>query len=291
MTVKTREFIESNYRAVWYNGKTIRIPLDVTKPITELQYPEFYDVKITSYCEGNCPFCYMDSKSTDSHIIDSLDKIKSFFGNMTPNQRPFQVAIGGGEPTSHPNFFKILYAFHELGIQPNYTTNGMWVKNTDIEYISNMMDYTINYCGGVAVSCHPHLNRYWESAATYYHQWGVKLNFHIIISDKESIDRFVWIHNMWDRKVDYFVLLPYGTQGRAEHKDIDWDYLVTKLPENTSKIAFGANFYPYLLKGGHNLNVSLYEPEIMSKYLDLKDMSLHKSSFNLNETTWQNAEQ
>lgn len=281
--IKVREFKESNYRAIWFNGKTLRIALDISKPITELEYPEFYDVKITSHCEGNCPWCYMDSKCTDSHYLDAVDSIKTFFGKMSENERPFQVAIGGGEPTSHPHFFTILRVFADMGIQPNYTTNGMWIKNTDIEYISNMMDYTINYCGGVAVSCHPHLKRYWEGAANYYHQWGVKLNFHLIISDKESIDDFVNIYNKWADKVDYFVLLPYGSQGRAEEKEIDWEYLIQKLPDTTGKLAFGANFYPYLQRKDHNVKVSLYEPEIMSKFLDLKDMSIHKSSFALNE--------
>ena len=281
--IKVREFKESNYRAIWFNGKTIRIALDMSKPITELEYPEFYDVKITSYCEGNCPWCYMDSKSTDSHYMNAVESIKEYFGQMTENQRPFQVAIGGGEPTSHPHFFEILKTFNDLGIQPNYTTNGMWIKNTDIQYVSDMMDYTINFCGGVAVSCHPHLTKYWESAANYYHQWGIKLNFHLIISDKKSIDDFVHIYNKWADKVDYFVLLPYGVQGRAEEKDIDWEYLVQKLPEEKGKVAFGANFYPYLQGGNHNIKVSLYEPEIMSKFLDLKDMSLHASSFSLNE--------
>lgn len=279
--IKTRIFPESNYKAIWYNGKTIRIALNPAKPITELEYPEFYDVKITSKCRGKCPWCYMDSKETDDHYDDTTEKIQQFFGLMNSNQRPFQVAIGGGEPTESPEFFKILEAFNNLGIVPNYTTNGMWVENTDIEFVSKMSEYTIKYCGGVAVSCHPHLEKYWTGAANYYKSWGVKLNFHIIISDKESIDNFVRIYNKWYDKVDYFVLLPYGSQGRAPQKEIDWGYLIKKLPDKHSQIAFGANFYPYLLKGGHNIKVSLYEPEIMSKFLDLKDMKLYSSSFNL----------
>jgi len=140
---------------------------------------------------------------------------------------------------------------------------------------------TKKYCGGVAVSCHPHLKKHWERAATIYYACKIKLNFHIIISDKESIDYFKDIYEYWKDMVDYFVLLPYEAQGRAKEKEIDWEYLVKILPEEYSKIAFGANFYPYLIGGGHNIKVSLYEPEIMSKFLDLKDMSLYPSSFNL----------
>jgi hypothetical protein len=145
----------------------------------------------------------------------------------------------------------------------------------------DIIDATQKYCGGVAVSCHPHLEHFWHNSALTFHAHRIKLNFHIIISDKESIDYFVKIYDYWKNKVDYFVLLPYGSQGRAEKKEIDWEYLIKNLPEKQNQIAFGANFYPYLLKGGHNIKISLYEPEIMSKFLDLKDMKIYKSSFNL----------
>jgi len=278
--IKIREFKESNYRGIWFNGKTIRVALDPSKPITELKYPEFYDVKLTGKCFGSCPYCYMDSKEIDDHYDNIQLKINNFFGSMTENQRPFQVALGGGEPTSHPEFIDILKTFKDLGIEPNYTTNGMWVADPDLDKTIELLKSTKLYCGGVAVSCHPHLKRYWESAAKLYTAEKIKLNFHIIISDKKSIDEFVSIYNEWKDKVDYFVLLPYGSQGRAEAKEIDWEYLVSNLPEDQTKLAFGANFYPYLLNTEHCIKVSLYEPEIMSKYLDAKDMSLYTSSFN-----------
>jgi hypothetical protein len=55
--IKVRVFPEANYRGIYCNGKTLRVPLDARKPITELEYPEFLDVKITSYCTGACPWC------------------------------------------------------------------------------------------------------------------------------------------------------------------------------------------------------------------------------------------
>jgi len=277
--IKTREFKEHNYRGVWYKGKTIRIALDSNKPITELDYPEFYDVKITGHCEGQCPWCYMDSKKADHHYENINQKIKDYFKPMSKNERPFQVAIGGGEPTSHPDFIESLKTFKELGIEPNYTTNGMWTSNP--QFIKPIIDATKKYCGGVAVSCHPHLKEYWERAAEEYYYNFIKLNFHLIISDKESIDYFADIYNRWKSEVDYFVLLPYGNQGRAEHKEVNWEYLVKSLPDNHNKLAFGANFYPNLIQEDHGIKVSLYEPEIMSKFLDLKDMGLYPSSFNL----------
>ena len=55
--MKTRVFPEHNYKGIHINGKTIRIALDPKKPIEELKWPEFYDVKVTPYCEGNCSYC------------------------------------------------------------------------------------------------------------------------------------------------------------------------------------------------------------------------------------------
>lgn len=278
--IKTRIEKESNYKSVWCNGKTLRFALNQRENIKELKYPEFYDVKITGNCEGNCSYCYMDSKP-EKHYENILSKTKSFFGNISIENRPYQVAIGGGEPTSHPDFIDLLKLFdNELNICPNYTTNGMFIKSSNSEEI---LEASKKYCGGVAVSCHGHLDEYWMLAANKFYEYEIKLNFHIIISDKKSIDRFTKIYDEWNNKVEYFVLLPYGNQGRAIKKEIEWDYLVSKLPLNQSKIAFGANFYPYLQKGNHNIKVALYEPEIMSKFLDLKDMKIYPSSFNLVE--------
>lgn len=278
-TIKTRVFPEHNYKGIFFNGKTIRIALDDTKPIEELSYPEFYDVKITSKCEGACPYCYMDSTADSEHVEDAVGRIYSFFEPMSVNQRPFQVAIGGGEPTMHPHFVDILEVFDSLGIMPNYTTNGMFISAKD--GINKILNATAYYCGGVAVSCHPHLQSYWGLAAKILLESNTKVNFHLIISDKRSCDEFRLIYELWSDKIDYFVLLPYGAQGRGGHKDVDWDYLVQVMPDDVSKIAFGANFYPYLKADPSLYKVSLYEPESMSKFLDLADMKVYPSSFNL----------
>jgi len=278
--LKTRCFPDKNYKGIYFNGKTIRIALDETKPILELDYPEFYDVKITGKCSGKCPYCYMDSKETDYHYENIIDKVISFFGRMTLNERCFQVAIGGGEPTQHPDFCELLKTFHKMGITPNYTTNGMFI---DDPRKMEIIHATQLYSGGVAVSCHDHLKYYWGKAADLLYINRIKLNFHIIISDRKSIDDFMEIFRNWYDKVDYFVLLPYGVQGRADNKEIDWEYFIKMLPNDISKLAFGANFYSNLVEdAGKNIKVSLYEPESMSKFLSLEGTgSVYSSSFNL----------
>ena len=48
--MKIRIFPEKNYKAIFKDGKTLRIALDKSKPILDLDYPEFMDVKITDRC-------------------------------------------------------------------------------------------------------------------------------------------------------------------------------------------------------------------------------------------------
>jgi hypothetical protein len=273
--MRTRCFPEHNYKAFFINGKTIRIKLDPEKPITNLRYPEFYDVKITDYCTGKCPYCYQNSGEYNPAYADAFDKLEKYFGGMSKNQRPFQVAIGGGNPNQHVDFISILSLFHCLDIVPNYTTNGIGIN-------SEIIDATKKYCGGVAVSCHPHLQWYWAEAVNKLKN-ATQCNLHIIISDKQSIDYFCKIYKIYKDVIKYFVLLPYEAAGRATKKEIDYKYLTETLSQmgNIEQVAFGANFYRYLCFS--NFKLSLYEPEIYSKFLDVKDMKIYNSSFNLVE--------
>lgn len=288
MSLKIRRFEECNYQGLHINGKTIRIALDSNKPIEELAYPEFYDVKMEKFCEGKCPYCYVDSKHTDPHMSNILEKFTDFFSKMDKNQKPFQIAFGGGEPTEHPQFLDLMKLSHSMDIMPNYTTNGMWVKKSEKEQ-REILDVTKEYCGGVALSTHPHLKRYWEPAADKFIEEDIFTNFHIIIGDKKSIDNFMELYEKYTGHIKYFVLLPLMETGRAKNVTVDFEYLNETLPDKLDDIAFGANFYPFLCdykhaknsKGEKKYNVSLYEPEIMSGYLDLSDMKVYKSSFNL----------
>lgn len=277
--IKTRTFPEHNYKGIHLNGKTLRIALDPKKPITELSYAEFYDIAVTKKCYGECPWCYQDSTPERIECKNIVEKVRNYFKPLTKNQLPFQIAYGGGEVFTHPDFLELLkITKEEFDIVPNYTTNGMWV-DSDEKTIQDIIDITKKYCGGVAVSTHPHLEKYWKRAVDAYLQNDIFTNLHIIISDKKSIDDFMKIYKEYHGKIKYFVLLPLTAQGRAKSAVIDWDYMIKTLPQDCADIAFGANFYPYLCKTPKRFPVSLYAPEMFSKFLDLETMNIYPSSF------------
>ena len=271
---------EANYSAVFIDGKTIRIPLDPKRPITELRFPEFYDLSPGTKCSGGCNYCYASALKTGVHYTHLVNKVRNFFGSMTLNQRPFQVAIGGQqEPLENPEIWDMMRALRELQIVPNYTTNGMFVNDSVVQL-------TKEIAGGVAVTLHPHLERFWRRALARFAAAKVKLNIHVIISDKESIDKTAARYKEYvdTGLVDYFVLLPYMPFGHAKNnpKVIEYDYFEAWLDTiyKDGKVAFGANFYNFIKRNASKYNVSLYPPEIMSKYLVMDDrMEVSNNSF------------
>ena len=135
--IRKRVEESANYSAVFINGKTIRIPLDRTKPITELRYPEFYDLSFGNKCvTGKCDYCYAGASKTGIHYKNIVQKIDDFFGIMDINQRPTQCAVGGEqEPLEHPEFWDAMKRLFELQICPNFTTNGVILNNKVIVFL------------------------------------------------------------------------------------------------------------------------------------------------------------
>lgn len=289
---RVRSFPDKNYWAVFNDGVTVRFTFEKDKPIGELDYPEFLDIKVTSRCtSGMCKFCYMSSVPNVEHPKDIVKKFLSHFEPMTMNQRPFQIAYGGGCCEEHPEFCDLLEATCRLGIMPNYTTNGVYFCGNSPE-VEKTINTTIRLCGGIALSTHHHLDKYWTKAARMFRDLGqdagfpLKVNLHHIVSDKESIQRLIAIYQEFKSRIDYFVILPLVAQGRATEEFHEEQFLFDTLRElpDLKQFAFGAKLYPALLRAkaaGRPLPVMLYEPEVMSKFIDMKDMKVYPSSFDL----------
>ncbi|MEG1363157.1 MAG: hypothetical protein RSC92_01765, partial [Clostridia bacterium] len=160
--IKVRRFPEKNYHAIWNNLVTLRLGEGVAK---QLDFPEFYDVSLGNKCvTGKCNFCYVSASKTGRYYDDICGRFERFINLMSQNEKPFQIAIGSeSEPTEHPDFLKFIKTVYDLGIVPNYTTNGV-ILSEDTEYVDEMLSVTAKYCGGVAVSCNKHLEKHWRKA-------------------------------------------------------------------------------------------------------------------------------
>lgn len=86
---------------------------------TEL-FPESCDVKITDYCDAGCPYCHENSTKSGKH--GSIDVFKQLYSDpiLPPG---IELAIGGGNPLSHPLLDELLSFCKDRGFLCNLTVN------------------------------------------------------------------------------------------------------------------------------------------------------------------------
>jgi hypothetical protein len=110
--------------AKYQNGNTtVTIMNDGTKireyeNTAEVLHPESIDVKITDYCDMGCAYCHESSTTKGVHA--DLDKLLEVISELPAG---VELAIGGGNPLSHPHLIEFLQALKAKGIIANLTVN------------------------------------------------------------------------------------------------------------------------------------------------------------------------
>lgn len=114
--------------------------------------PESIDLKITNKCNMECSMCHENSTPDGKHG-DILNL--PFIDTMFPYS---EVAIGGGNPLTHPDLIEFLEHLKERKIIASMTVNQMhFMKNIDLlkELTDNKLIYGlgISYVGGSHENC------------------------------------------------------------------------------------------------------------------------------------------
>lgn len=101
---------------IFDDGTKHRVWEGEPKPI----FPESMDVKITDYCDAGCSYCHEESttKGLPSHIWQ--ERYCKIFEDLPAG---VEIAIGGGDPTSHPDLSDWLRFLSEKGKIANLTIN------------------------------------------------------------------------------------------------------------------------------------------------------------------------
>lgn len=81
-------------------------------------HPESIDVKITNYCDLNCKYCHENSTVDGKHA--DLDKLQDILQVLPAG---VELAIGGGNPLSHPDLLPFLNWCKVKGYICNITVN------------------------------------------------------------------------------------------------------------------------------------------------------------------------
>lgn len=108
------------------------------------EFPESMDIKITNRCDMGCPFCHEDSKPDGIHgdIMNA-----KFIESLHPYT---ELAIGGGNPLSHPDLIKFLKKCKDLKLIPSMTVNQTHFMK-DFDKIKKLCDEHLIYGLGISL--------------------------------------------------------------------------------------------------------------------------------------------
>lgn len=118
------KIMKNNILHQYQNGNTsVTILKDGTKireyeNIPEINHPESIDIKITDYCDMGCLYCH--ESSTKSGIHANIDQLLYAIKDLPAG---VELAIGGGNPLSHPKIVELLVSLKNQGIISNLTVN------------------------------------------------------------------------------------------------------------------------------------------------------------------------
>lgn len=107
-------------------------------------YAENMDVKICNYCDMGCPFCH-EGSTIDGKFGDILNE--KFIDTLHPYQ---EVAIGGGDATSHPDLIPFLHKLKDRKVITNMTVNQVHFEKKQ-ELIKQLVDEKLTYGIGVSL--------------------------------------------------------------------------------------------------------------------------------------------
>ena len=106
--------------------------------------PESMDLKITNKCNMGCSFCHEDSSPNGKHG-DILNL--PFIDTLLPYT---EIAIGGGNPLTHPDLVPFLKKLKEHKLIANITFNQHHFMN-NINFIQELVDKKLVYGIGVSM--------------------------------------------------------------------------------------------------------------------------------------------
>lgn len=107
-------------------------------------FAENMDIKLTNKCDGGCAWCHEGSSINGKHG-DILNE--KFIDTLHPYQ---EVAIGGGDATSHPDLIPFLQKLKEKKVIANITVNQIHFEKKH-ELIKKLVDEKLIYGLGVSL--------------------------------------------------------------------------------------------------------------------------------------------
>lgn len=154
------KYINGDYTFTLHSDGTLVRETDVENP--KVVHPSSIDIKITNYCDLGCLYCHESSTTSGTHA--DLNKLLDVISELPSG---VELAIGGGNPLSHPNLVPFLQELKKRGLIANITINqghlktyqdmivylikdelvkgvGISITNNNFNYVKPLLEITDN---------------------------------------------------------------------------------------------------------------------------------------------------
>lgn len=177
------------------------------------EFPESLDVKITDYCDLGCKYCHENSTIYGKHAdIDVLI-------NRLKDIPACEIAIGGGNPLSHPKLKELLIKLIKNNFIPSLTINEKSIGN-NIGLLNDLVSE--NLINGLGIS--------WMGGNQIYEY---KNSVAHVIAGIHTFDDILKALKVYSK----VLILGYKTYGRGIlYKNINIDNNINYLKENLWKL-------------------------------------------------------
>jgi hypothetical protein len=125
-----------------YTGTKIR---ENNLDFFQADFPESMDIKITNKCNMGCPMCHEDSTPRGLHG-DIMSE--SFIDRLHPYT---ELALGGGNPLSHPDLIPFLEKCQRLQLIPSMTVNAVHFME-NIDFLKTLTERKLIYGLGISLT-------------------------------------------------------------------------------------------------------------------------------------------
>jgi hypothetical protein len=139
--------------ALYQNGNyVVKLYSDGTKIKQSMEnsfisaFPDSIDLKITNYCDQNCPMCHEKSNENGKHADLDAPFLKTL-------KKGTELAIGGGNPLSHPSLLPFLKQMKEQGVICNLTINENHLKAYN-DFILRLIHEKLIYGLGISLKAY-----------------------------------------------------------------------------------------------------------------------------------------
>lgn len=241
-----RQYVNGNYNVkIYYDGTKIRwTSEDDFKP----EFPESIDLKITNYCDMNCPMCHERSTENGKHANLNLPFLYTLKAGV-------ELAIGGGNPLSHPNLITFLERMKRQGVICNITVNQFHLLK-NVNFVQRLIDEKLVY--GVGVSYTGKDQRLFDFCKK---NGNAVIHLILGIHDKNTLDEL-------SNKNLKILILGYKQFGRGK------DFYSEKIEKNIEEVKSVLTTYKNEFSVISFDNLSFEQLSIESK-ISKKDKELH----------------